>query len=71
MRQKLSQDKHMTDITYVHRPVHGSNSSQTNNQGLTEALSVLMLCTPCNHWQPFSYQMKITDFEYFHVLSVF
>ena len=34
-------------------------------------LSVLMLCTPRNHQQPFLYHMKMAAFEYFLVLSVF
>ena len=33
-----------------------------------EALSVLMLCAPSNRQ---SYDTKIVNFEYFHVLSVF
>ena len=38
---------------------------------IKEALSVLMLCTPSNSQQPFSYHTKLADFKYFHVLSVF
>ena len=34
-------------------------------------LSVLMLCTPNNHRQPFLYHTKMADFKYFRVLSVF
>ena len=33
--------------------------------------SVLMLCTPNNHCQPFSYHTKVMDVEYFCALSVF
>ena len=36
-----------------------------------EALSVLMLCAPSNCPWPFLYHMKMADFEYFRVLSVF
>ena len=36
-----------------------------------EPLSVLMLCMPSNHLWPFLYHTKMTDFEYFRVLSVF
>ena len=35
-----------------------------------EALSVLMLCAPCNRRRPFSYHTKMTDFEYFRVLLI-
>ena len=41
------------------------------SQILLKKLSVLMLCTPNNCWQPFSYHKKMANFEYFHVLSVF
>ena len=36
-----------------------------------ETLSVLMLCAPSHPRQQFPYHMKMTDFDYFRVLSVF
>ena len=50
-------------ILEIHYIAEHLNSTQPN--------SVLMLCTPSNCWQPFSYHAKMVDFEYFHVLSVF
>ena len=38
---------------------------------IKEALSVLMLCEPSNRRQPFSYNTKMADVEYFRVLALF
>ena len=38
---------------------------------IKEALSVLMLCAPSNRRQPFSYNTKMADVEYFRVFAVF
>ena len=44
---------------------------QNVTRKLKRPLSVLMLCAPNNRWRPFSYHMKMADFVYFRVLSVF
>ena len=44
---------------------------QIKNISESDQLSVLMLCAPSNHRRPFSYHMKMADFEYFRVLSVY
>ena len=38
---------------------------------IKDALSVLMLCEPSNRRQPFSYNTKMADVEYFRVLALF
>ena len=55
-----------------------TNAKLYYNRGLVSAkvtlmrlLSVLMLCTPDNHLQPFLYHMKMADFKYFCLLSIF
>ena len=44
---------------------------KTDHMDCNEALSILMLCAPNNRRRPFSYHMKMADFEHFRVLSVF
>ena len=50
---------------------HLSYAEVIENPRRRETLSVLMLCAPSHPRQQFPYHMKMTDFDYFRVLSVF